>query len=651
MCGLGGYIHKTLDHTSSIDPLHLEAMQQALAHRGPNGYALWMSQEHGIGLMHRRLSIVDLSDAGTQPMMDPQKTTVVMCNGEIYNHATLKQELTARGHQYRSHSDTETILHAYKEWGIAALQRLRGMFVIVIYDLVQRTLYVVRDRMGIKPLYFSLHNNMLSFASEIKALFCLPWVTRTLFQPGLHHYLTHLATPAPMTLYHGIYKLPAGHYLQLDAQKNLTFHEWYNPLQPDTKYTLQHHETEQQYIARLDALLDDALHEHTMADVPYGVFLSGGIDSSVEVAYLRKHVEKLKTFNIAFADGPEYQETQWARHIAQQYQTEHYELFITEKESFDFFQKMIYHQDEPLADSVCIPLFYLASYARDHGVTVIQTGEGSDELFCGYPDYLSFLRAYTYLKPTQKYIPAFAKKALYYGAQACSPHPHRQRFTLLHQWAHNQHLFLGSAIALSDAVKQTIVTYSVQPQSDPVIDALCPGLLEQIDSNAFNTYHLKTLYKHQPDADFLTSMAYLELKHRLPELLLMRMDKMTMAASIEARVPYLDHRIVEYALQLPASLKCRNGTTKYILKKVAEKFFSPAFIYRKKMGFPTPTMRWLSKGAYFKPYFLSLLHDTNNPWHNYLNIPAIKQLLAHHEQYQDCAAPLWTLQNLMATPG
>lgn len=649
MCGLGGYLNLK-QQTGYCDRSLLEKMQQTVAHRGPNGYRIWIAENQPLGFFHRRLSIMDLSEAGFQPMFDQEHSVAVMCNGEIYNHPILRKQLEDLGYSYKSNSDTETILYAYKQWGIEALDRLNGMFVIVIYDFRTNELFLIRDRIGIKPLYFSLQGKILSFASEIKALWPLPWNIKEVNSQALHHYLTYLVTPAPMTLYKGIYKLPASYYLKVDAQRNVTFHEWYCPLKQKSDYDEKQLNNETFCIKTIRNLLRTSIEQQMMSDVPYGVFLSGGIDSSLNVALMSEVVDKVKTFNVSFADGPEYSEIAWARKIARRFNTDHHEIIISEKEAFEFFEKMVHHQDEPLADCVCIPLYYVSKLLKDAGVTVVQVGEGSDELFCGYSSYAKYIEVYNrYWKHSQKFIPAFAKQTVYQLASKFFPE-RQNRLDILKNWAEGRNLFWSGATAFSEVWKQKLLLEQIDSNHhDPIIEKIYPGFDQVDNSYTVVNYHLQKLKSRDPEADFFKSMCYLELKQRLPELLLMRVDKMTMATSVEARVPFLDHNLVEFALQLPTSLKYKNGVTKYILKKVAEGILPHEIIYRKKIGFAAPTNTWFKQGMYFKSYFLDTVHSAKNPWLDYLNIDAIDHLFNKNQNSTtDCSLQLWVLQNLLA---
>lgn len=643
MCGLAGYY--SFSSHRSVEPLYLEKMQQALQHRGPDGYRCWTNKTQTVGFTHRRLSILDLSEAGFQPMFSADQSIVVMCNGEIYNHPQLRQELEALGYQYSSDSDTETIVYAYQQWGIECLHKFNGMFAIVIYDQRTHELYLVRDRMGIKPVYFSLQDHLLSFASEIKALWQLPWLTKTINKQALSHYLTYMVTPAPYTLYDGVYKLPAGFYMHITSAGNYSFTQWYDPLHyiNPTLATL----SEQEHIENIRTLLRDSVKQQMLSDVPYGVFLSGGIDSSLNVALMSEFTSQVKTFNVSFSDGPEYSEQQWARTVAQRFATDHHEIVIDEKDAFIFYESMLYHLDEPLADCVCVPLYYVSKLLKDSGVTVVQVGEGSDELFCGYSTYAKTIDFYNrYWRPANAYIPALAKKTLYQVARTLFADKVRHR-ELLKNWAEDKALFWSGAIAVPESMKGDIVA-GVPEGYDAIVHAMFGGLMQQHESHDIARFYLDRLKNILPQADFLTSMIYLELKQRLPELLLMRVDKMAMATAVEGRVPFLDHRIVEYSLSMPSEYKYRNGITKYILKKAAEGILPHDVIYRPKMGFAAPTKRWFKQGHYFKPYFADLLHSKRTALQEYCNVDAIANIFnKNQEQHYDYSVQLWTLQQLM----
>ncbi len=649
MCGIAGFLN--LAHKSfQADERLLDLMQQSIAHRGPDGYRHWISKDKQLGLTHRRLSIVDLTENGAQPMVTRDGRWVISYNGEIYNAPELRPALEQLGYRYSSTSDTETILYAFDAWGIKALERFEGMFAFALYDTHTDELLLVRDRMGIKPLYFSLQGGILSFASEIKALCTLPWVVKKLNPRGLYHYLTYMVTPAPMTLYEGIYKLPAGFYMKIDAKRNVTFYEWYNPLTPTIIYNQKDLNDEQFCVDTIRTMLRRSIKQQLMSDVPYGVFLSGGIDSSLNTALMSECTDKVKTFNVSFSDGPELSEVQWARKVAKAFNTEHHEIEINEKDAFDFFTKMVHYQDEPLADCVCIPLYYVAKLLRDSGVVVVQIGEGSDELFCGYKTYGSYVDAHrSYWQPANKLIPQFARPLFKHLATPLVRNNILYQ-DLIQRWSSNRHLFWTGAMAFSETAKQPLWRDQVGiPVVDPVIAQIYPELNQSYDSYAIVEYHLKQLYRRAPQADFLTSMMYLEFKQRLPELLLMRADKMAMATSVEGRVPFLDHHLVEFAFQIPAYFKYKNGETKYILKKACEGILPHDVIYRPKMGFAAPTKRWFKEGTYFRNYFGDLLATKRSSLKEFMNVSELERMFNTTQTGQDYSVHLWTIQNALAT--
>lgn len=647
MCGIAGLVH--LAGSGFVDQELLQAMGKILFHRGPDGYGIWKSDQYGVGLSHRRLSIIDTSNAGLQPMADREESVIIIFNGEIYNHQALRSELEKRGYHYRSHTDTETLLYAYKEWGISFLHKLEGMFAFVLFDIRKNELFLVRDRMGIKPLYFTLQEGVLSFASEIKALWTLPWMHKQVQPLSLYHCLTYMVTPAPLTLYQGVYKLPAGFYMRLTAQREISFHEWYNVYQaalqlPDAPYS-----DETFCKNQVISLLRSSVKKHMIADVPVGVFLSGGVDSSLNVALMSEVSSRVKTFNVVFQDDPDNDERQWARKIARHFNTEHHEIVISEKEAHNFFEKMVYHQDEPITDCVCVPIYYVSKLAKEAGVTVVQVGEGSDELFCGYSSYARYLDAYErYWKPSLRYIPGVVRKMTHTVASQIFPRK-ATRLDQLKNWAEGNHLFWSGAVAFPEGFKKLFLEKLPAVQPDSILEKIYPGMKQHYDSYAIVDYHLKRLKEMNQHASFLDSIIYLELKQRLPELLLMRVDKMAMATSIEGRVPFLDHHVVEFALRIDGNLKYKNGQTKYILKKACEDLLPHDVIYRKKIGFGAPTSLWFKRNSYFKHAYLSLVQrQASNVRVPFFNIPQLYNLLSEHQKLDhERSVQLWTIHNVI----
>lgn len=649
MCGFAGYMNLK-SKSFVIDQSVLHAMQEAIAHRGPDGFRIWSDAAHEIALVHRRLSIIDLSDAGSQPMTDQDNQIMLCVNGEIYNYRELRKELERYGHAFNSNSDSEVIIHGYKQWGIdALLERLDGMFAFSLYDMRTRELYLVRDRIGVKPIYFSVQQDIISFASEIKALWTLPWTEKKIRPDAAYHYLTYLATPAPMTMFEGVYKIPAGFYVRIDARKEMHVKRWYNLAQRVALRAPELAQRDEAYhVDEVRRLLRGSIERRMMSDVPFGVFLSGGVDSSLNVALMAEYTEQVNTFTVAFSDGPEYDELPWARKIADQFNTKHHELVINESDAFNFFQKMVYHQDEPLGDCVCIPLYFVAKLAKDHGVSVVQVGEGSDELFCGYQNYANYLDLYPRWHMGQKYLPQLAKKGMFRAAQKLFPDK-VGKLDMMRNWSNDKQFFYSGAVVCSEYMKERHLKCSYTEQPDPIIEKFFPGM-QLTDSYAMADWHRGQLLKVLPYADELQQMSYLELMHRLPELLLMRVDKMTMATAVEAREPFLDYQLVEYALSMPMQYKYHKGITKYILKKAAEGIIPNDVIYRKKIGFAAPTTRWFKEGTLFNDYFQDLLATKKDAWQHIFDVDAVRAMQRKNraDASVDYSYQLWAIQNLLA---
>lgn len=605
MCGIMGFYNIQRPVLSETEMIKLlDGMQQRIAHRGPDSSGIWTSPDLQLGLASRRLSIIDLSEAGNQPMHHKQHNIVLCFNGEIYNYQAMRRELEQCGYQFFSTSDTEVIINAYHAWGISFLERLEGMFAIALFDLRTNVGYLIRDRIGVKPLYFSLQGGMLSFASEIKAFWPLPWISQKINQYAAYHYLTFMVAPAPWTMFDGIYKLPAGFYAEIDVHKRISFHEWYSPLKAISAAEQRDYDSEDFCIQRITHLLTESVKKRMVADVPVGAYLSGGLDSSLNVALMSQYSSRIKTFTIACA-GDEHDERAAARRIATQFNTDHHETVISEQEAFDFYERMLYALDEPLADCVCIPFYYVSALARANGMKVVQVGEGADELFFGYPSYGYYASFYRRLYKPFSFVPARARQFVASASQPLfAARPLRADF--ISNWAQGRCPFWGGAIAFSEQQKQTIFPAGNVPHYDPIIDQMYPGLRQDFDSYAIIQYHLQRLHEVDPQADIGKQMLYIELKQRLPELLLMRADKMSMAVGIEAREPYLDHMLIEFMLNVPLRYRFKNNQTKYLLKKVAENFLPNDVIYRPKVGFAAPTFRWFAHGKCFPAYFQEL---------------------------------------------
>ena len=579
MCGIVG----ALALHSSTPPItagYIEAMRDAITHRGPDGAGTWISSDARVGFGHRRLAIVDLSDAAAQPMGVEDGQVWVTYNGEIYNHADIRRELEATGrHRFRTdHSDTEVLLRAYLEWGADCLRRFRGMFAFALWDGRSRKLWLVRDRIGIKPLYYSLHHGRLVFASEIKALLRDSEQRREVDEEALFHYLSFLTSPGPETLFAGIRKLAAGCWLSVDADGRIEERRYWDALDVPIGFE----GVSDDVIAEgLIEELRTAVRLHKVGDVPVGVFLSGGIDSSTNASlFAEDAADRVKTFSIGYdADYGSYRsELGYAREVAGRIGAEHHELKLTQKDLMDFLPTMVALQDEPIADPVCVPVYYVSKMARDAGVVVAQVGEGADELFWGYPNWRKALRL-------QRFNDAMPLSGAGPRVGLCALALIGRSGGLVHDWltraAAGRPMFWGGAEAFPHQRKMRLLSSRLRRKfaarsSWEVIEPIWRRFQDK-----------------RPGLAGLDWMTYLDLNFRLPELLLMRVDKMSMGVSLEGRVPFLDHCFVEYAMRIPEQVKTRDGVLKYILKKSVRGLVPDSVIDRPKQGFGVPVHEWL----------------------------------------------------------
>lgn len=549
-----------------------------MIHRGPDGAGVWVSKNGRVGLGHRRLSIIDLSDAAAQPMCNEDGTLWISFNGEIYNHAEIRADLEELGgHEWKTdHSDTEVILHAFEQWGIDCLEKFRGMFAFALWDDKARQLWLVRDRIGIKPLYYSIHHGRITFASEIKALLQDPDQKRAVHEEAFYHYLSFLTTPAPQTLFDGIKKVPAGTWLRIDEEGLVHENRYWDVLDYTSPMT---DVTEDEISKRIVAELRTAVKLRKVSDVPVGIFLSGGIDSSTNAALFSEGEEgRVKTFSIGYkGEYQSYQnELHYARKMADEVGAEYHECLLTVDDLIDFLPQMVHLQDEPIADPVCVPVYYVSKLARDNGVIVCQVGEGADELFWGYPGWKQALVLQRYDDlPVPRVFKKLGLAALRMGGRQKSLY-----YEWLRRGAEGQPIFWGGAEAFSEAQKERLLSPDLRKRLAGLTswEALKP-IRKRFEDKAWEKSHLNW-------------MTYLDLNFRLPELLLMRVDKMSMGVSLEGRVPFLDHKFVELAMSIPQSVKTRNGTLKYILKKAVRGLIPDKMIDRKKQGFGVPVYEW-----------------------------------------------------------
>jgi asparagine synthase (glutamine-hydrolysing) len=658
MCGIAGIFHYC--NSGKVDARILELMRDTMEHRGPDGQGAWVSDDRRVGLAHRRLSIIDLSTAASQPMCNEDGSIWITFNGEIYNHANLRKQLIADGHLFQTdHSDTEVLVHGYEQWGIDGLaNRISGDYALGIWDNARGALTLLRDRVGVKPLYFSLQNGVLLFASEIKAILEHPQVSRDIDANAMYHYLSFLTTPAPMTMFKGIYKLPAGYYLQIDSSGNLTAKRYWDAVPGagiDTKEVsaLSYAAREQFYVDGIRRRLEDAVQERMMSDVPFGVFLSGGIDSSTNVALMSRHMNRpVDTFTVGFSDHTHLNELEYARMIAQKFNTNHHEVLVEESDMMGYLEELIHSQDEPLADWVCIPLYFVSKLARDNGVTVIQVGEGSDEQFCGYGSYMAYLKLYRkYWRPFTTMLPGPLRNGIAWGAkQAARFKSGLQPYAdVIDRAARDRECFWSGATTFWDIMKDQLVRdgsiHSNGVPEELVRTGMLPLSYFQADSFNVVSSFVQPFDDQHPGSDVLTRMIYNEFKLRLPELLLMRVDKITMSVSLEARVPFLANKLVEFSMDIPMEPKTHNDTAKHLLKKAVEGIIPDEIIHRKKMGFGAPMSQWL-KGEFGK---MARSRIMNSPLmeRGFFNHDYIEKLFSEHRSgSRDTSLYIWTLFNL-----
>jgi len=575
MCGIVGIFDYA--GPGGLEEALLVRMRDTMTHRGPDDAGVLVSVDGRLGLAHRRLAILDLSTAGRQPMGTPDGRYWIVYNGEIYNFKDLRFGLESRGYQFRSQTDTEVLLALYADQGPKMLHRLRGMFALAIWDGLTRRLWLARDRIGIKPLYYTTHGGRFLFASEIKALLEFPGSPREVNPHSLYHYLSFLTTPAPATLFAGINKLRPGHTLTVEADGTIREEEYwdvFDEVQPTQDISSD------ALAERVLTLLRDSIRYRMVSDVPFGVFLSGGIDSSANVALMAEMMDRpVETFSIGFQGAEHYNEFAYARQVAARFQTNHHEVQIGVRDLIGFLPALIHHQDEPIADPVCVPVYFVAKLAKEHGVTVCQVGEGGDELFCGYPYWGAMLRAMRWDAWFGRIPSSLRRLAL--GLLAVVRGQEGQAYEVLRRGVARQTLFWGGAEAFTEAQKRRL---------------LRPAILDHLGSltshEVIATHYRRFRERSPLPDDHLAWMAYLDLRLRLPELLLMRVDKMTMATAVEARVPFLDHELVTFAMGVPEGVKVAGGELKHLLKRAVSPILPREIVHRPKQGFNVPVTEW-----------------------------------------------------------
>ncbi|MHC8509944.1 MAG: asparagine synthase (glutamine-hydrolyzing) [Rhodospirillales bacterium] len=580
-------------------------------------------------------------------------------NGEIYNHLALRAELQAKGHKFRtSHSDTEVLIHGFKEWGLEGLvNRMTGMFAFAIWDSRARRLSVARDRAGIKPVYFCAHDGVFRFASEIKAILSDPAVPRRVNPTALRHYLTFMVTPAPMTLFQGVWKLPAGYIMTVEADGRMAARRWWDALPGKSGLeqeirTLPPESLEDRLCTEIRARFERGVERRMMADVPFGVFLSGGIDSTANLAAMSRMTDQpVRTFTVGFKDHPRLNELEPARRAAKAFGADHHEVLIDSRDMQDYLGNLVHQQDEPIADWVCVPLYFVSKLARDSGVTVVQVGEGSDEQFAGYQSYMTYLRLGRLLSaaPGARALGALRPLAGMLARLTPGRESRLERIEeTLSRLGRGEPLFWGGSNAFWEIHKNRYLNNAgaacAPEDTDPGVPGLDTEGLAGGNGGALISHYREAL---DEDADELMRMIHTEFRLRLPELLLMRVDKITMSTSVEARVPFLDHDLIDLTMDIPAAARAGGLQTKRLLKRAFKDLVPEDILNRPKMGFGAPAAEWLRGpfGHDAEAQILSSELTREGP----LNGDYIRARFADHRAGKaDNALHLWVLFNLAA---
>jgi asparagine synthase (glutamine-hydrolysing) len=558
MCAIVGKLRKN----RPIERPLLEAMRDTMTHRGPDDAGLWFNAEGTVGLGHRRLSIIDLSSAGHQPMTNEDESIWLVFNGEIYNFQALRQELLQAGHVFRSNTDTEVIIHAYEEWGVDSIKRLRGMFAYALWDIKRQRLVLARDRLGIKPLYYALRDGNLSFASELKAIRIDPDVRCELDESAIYDFFTYRYIPTPKTIYRDVSKLPPAHFAVMEDNK-LTLTCYWEPV-----FNNRSDISEADAVELLQHKLKEATELHMIADVPVGVMLSGGLDSSTLLALAADTTaQPLHTFSIGF-DVARHSETLFARIVAERYGSQHHELTVTKAMADSLEHKIVQLYDEPYADSSAIPTFLVSELAVKN-VKVALSGEGGDEIFGGYGWYSLWWR----MRAVDR-IP-IALRRLAALPMSVAPLGFKGKWTLQ-----------AAALDPISRYGKFISAFSRQDKRH----LLGPEFYKRFEG--YDDYWFFRKYWRE-DLDPYSRMQYLDLKTYLNDDILTKVDRASMAVSLEARVPLLDHELIEAVLSLPVEIRNKDGKQKHLFRKAIKDYLPAEILNRGKQGFSIPLYEWL----------------------------------------------------------
>lgn len=620
MCGICGIYYPDRQHR--VDRDTLAAMNQQIAHRGPDDDGFYLREN--IGLAMRRLSIIDVQ-SGHQPISNEDESLWIVFNGEIYNHRELRQKLESQGHRYRTRSDTETIVHLYEHYGNGCVTHLRGMFAFAIWDLPRRQLFIARDRLGIKPLYYRYDGKSLLFASEIKAVLAYPKLRAEFNRQTMAEYLAFGYLAGEETMYDGVCKLMPGHTLIVDERGEIEISSYWDL----AVNSAEGGRTRESYVREYRERLEESVQSHLMSDVPLGVFLSGGLDSSAVAALTAKvRNDRIETFAVGYGEEA-FSELPFARAVAEHIGSEHHEVRITRDDFFQALPLCIWHEDEPVVWPSSIPLYFVSRLARER-VKVVLTGEGSDETLAGYTRY-----AWTLLNSRMDNIyrsltPSGLRRALRNGILA-SPLSAALRRKLEHTF-----LLRDGSSWPAFYFDNFYSAFSAAEQNEL--------LTPQAKDSADDAYADSMTIWNRSNGELLHRLLYTDIKTYLVELL-MKQDQMSMAASIESRVPFLDHTLVEFTASIPAKHATKGMAGKFILKSAIEDLLPKSIVYREKMGFPTPWAYWLAGPQLDSLEDLLLEPRTLN--RGYFRAEAIRSLFSDHRAgRRDHGNRIWRLLNL-----
>jgi asparagine synthase (glutamine-hydrolysing) len=614
MCGIAGKYNLNQEPVSHE---LISAMCEVMAYRGPDDADVYVDKNIGLG--HRRLSILDLSQNGHQPMSTPDKSVWISYNGEIYNYKELQKGLLKKGYSFRSNCDTEVILYLYQEYGERCLDFLRGMFAIAIWDKRKEKLFLARDRIGKKPLYYYFDSKRLLFASEMKAILQDPTVAKEINYQAFYDYFKYLYIPDPKTIYKNIHKLKPGHYL-ICTKDGIEIKEYWD-ISFDHPVILNEHEISE----KLLQTLSESVRLRMISDVPLGAFLSGGIDSSSVVALMSGvNGKPVTTCSIGF-DSQDFDEVQYARRIAERFNTDHHELTVKQN-VVEIMEKLAFHFDEPFADSSAVPTYYVSKLARQ-AVTVALSGDGGDENFAGYEKY-----TYDHIENRLRRIaPRAIRKNIFPGISALLAKSDR---TLLQK---------GATLLNTLGCDRDYGFYLTNTEmKDDLWQAL---LLEDIKRKIgeYSPFSVTKYYYDKADtSDHFSKILYVDLKTYLPGDILVKVDRMSMANSLEVRAPMLDHKVIEFSAELPAWLKYNRNDKKYILKQSLKSILPEDILHRRKMGFSVPQADWF-RGE-IKEFAKERLFAADAGVSNFFRRPALENIWQSHQSgKRDRGAVLWSL--------